>query len=104
MLTVPAPSDVPAVAGTRVPNVSLHVPGFTVLMRYQPVVISPFGLPEPLSNADVDVTLVAAEVAAVGAAAHAALALPRTNVTAAARRRIPRTRAPAPVLQRPPRH
>ena len=58
---VPAPSPVPLVAGTRVPNVSLQVPGLVVVMRNQPVVASPFGLPEPLSTADVVVTDVAAD-------------------------------------------
>ena len=74
----------PLVAGTRVPNVSLQVTGFVVETRNQPVVASPFGLPEPLSAADVLVTDVAADVAAVGAAANATLAVPSTSRTAAA--------------------
>ncbi len=79
------PSPVPLVAGTRVPKMSLQVPGLVVLMRNQPVVASPFGLPEPLSTADVVMTDVAAVVAAVGAAAAATLAVPSTSATAAAR-------------------
>src|SRR4029077_17358884 len=84
-LVAPVPSPVPLVAGTRVPNVSLQVPGLVVAMRNQPVVASPFGLPDPFSDADVLTTDVAADVAAVGAAAAATLAVPSTSATAAAR-------------------
>jgi len=77
-------SAVPLVAGTRVPNVSLQVPGLTVLTRNQPVVASPFGLPEPLSDADVEVIPLAAVVAAVGAAANAARDAPSASRTVAA--------------------
>ena len=62
------------------PNVSLHVTGFVCgdpgTSRWSP---SPFGLPEPLSAADVLVTDVAADVDAVGAAANATLAVPSTS-------------------------
>ena len=78
------PSAVPLVAGTRVPNVSLQVPGLTVLTRNQPVVASPFGLPEPLSDADVEVIPLAAVVAAVGAAANAARDAHNASTTVAA--------------------
>ncbi len=74
----------PLVAGTRVPNVSLHVPGLVVAIRNQPVVASPFGTPEPLSSADVVVMLLAAVVAAVGAAAKAARAAPNATTIVAA--------------------
>ena len=80
---VPVPSAVPLVAGTRVPNVSLQVPGLVVAMRNQPVVASPFGLPDPLSAADVVVMLLAAVVAAVGAAASAARDAPSASTTVA---------------------
>src|ERR1051325_9139466 len=85
MLPVPVPSPVPLVAGTRVPNVSLQVPGLVVLMRNQPVVASPFGLPEPFRTADVVITLVAGDVAAVGAAANATFAVPSASANAPAR-------------------
>ena len=103
-MVVPDPSPVPLVAGTRVPNVSLHVPGLVVEIRNKPVVASPFGLPVPLSAADVDVTDVAADVDAVGAAANATLDVPSDSNTAAARSSHgPRCAKRAWVLQRPPR-
>jgi hypothetical protein len=57
----------------------LQVPGFVVLMRYQPVVSSPLGVPVPLSNAEVVVIDVAAEVVASGAAASARADVPSTS-------------------------
>ena len=78
-LVVPDPRPVPLVAGTRVPNVSLHVTGFVVEIRNNPVVASPFGLPEPFRAADVLVTAEAADVEAVGAAANATFAVPSTS-------------------------
>jgi hypothetical protein len=67
----PEPRSVPLIAGTRVPKVSLHVPGFVALIRNQPVVSSPLGLPVPLSDAELVVIIVAAVVVATGAAANA---------------------------------
>lgn len=66
----PEPNDVSdaLLAGTRVPKLSLHVPGFTVEYRKCPNVGSPFGLAEPFSVAELEVMAVAAEVVAVGAA------------------------------------
>jgi hypothetical protein len=58
---------VPPAEGARVPNASLQLPGFTVLYRNQPVVVSWFGFAEPLSVAPVLVTEVAATVDTVGA-------------------------------------
>ena len=48
----------PPATGTRVPKVSLHVPGFEALYLNQPVAALPFGLTEPFSVAVVSVTLV----------------------------------------------
>ena len=89
---MPDPSPVPLVAGTRVPNVSLHAPGLVVAMRYQPVVASPFGLPEPLSDADVVVIVVAAVVAAVGAAAKATFDVSESATNTGAARNSPESR------------
>lgn len=63
---LPEPSDDPPLAGARIPNVSLQVPGLVVLYRNQPVVDAPLGVPEPFNNADAAVTPVAAAVVAVG--------------------------------------
>ena len=63
---VPDPSADPPLDGARIPNVSLHVPGLVALYRNHPVVVAPFGLPEPFSVAVVSVIGVAAEVVAVG--------------------------------------
>jgi hypothetical protein len=65
---VPEPRALPPVAGARVPNVSLQVPGFVVPYRNHPVVASWFGLAEPFSVAPVLDTEVAAAVTTVGAA------------------------------------
>src|SRR5690349_16163008 len=65
---VPAPSVVPPLAGARVPNVSLHVPGFVLAYRNQPVAASPRGFALPLSVAPVLVTEDAAAVVTAGAA------------------------------------
>ena len=76
----------PLAAGTRVPNTSSQVPGFVELMRNQPVVCSPLGLPAPLSTADDVVIDVAAEVVAVGVAASTPNGVKKTSTNAAARR------------------
>jgi hypothetical protein len=47
----PAPSDVPPVAGNRVPKVSSHASGLVDEYRNQPVVADRFGVAEPLSVA-----------------------------------------------------
>jgi hypothetical protein len=57
---VPVPSPVPPLAGARVPNASLQVPGFAVLYRNQPVAVAPLGLAEPFKVAELEVTTVAA--------------------------------------------
>ena len=56
----------PLLDGTRVPNVSLQVPGLVVLMRNQADAEEPFGLALPLSCAGVLSTDVAAVVVVVG--------------------------------------
>jgi hypothetical protein len=48
-------------------------------MRNQPVVSSPFGVPDPLSAADEVVTELADEVAAAGAAAKEEVTVQSTN-------------------------
>jgi hypothetical protein len=85
-LMAPDPRSVPPAAGTRVPNTSSHDPGFVALMRNHPVVCSPFGVPEPLSDADDVVIEVAADVVAVGAAANTRNEVRNTSTNAAARR------------------
>ena len=62
----PEPKDEPPLTGARVPKTSLQVPGLVVLYRNQPVAAAPFGFEDPFSKADEVVTLVAAEVVAVG--------------------------------------
>src|SRR5881227_1692418 len=66
--TVPPPSEVPPDAGTRVPKLSLQVPGLVADQRNQPVAGSPLGMAEPLSVAVVPVTFEAASVVTDGAA------------------------------------
>jgi len=62
----PEPRAVPPLAGARVPNVLLHVPGLTVEYLNHPVVELPFGIAEPLSVALEVVTDVALPVVTVG--------------------------------------
>jgi hypothetical protein len=63
---LPAPSVAPPVEGARAPNVSLHVPGFVVEKRKNPVVAPPLGVAVPFNVAvDAD-TAVAAVVVADG--------------------------------------
>jgi hypothetical protein len=62
---------VPPLEDTRVPKVSVHVPGLTVAYRNQAVVTLPPGFAEPLRLADESVTDPAAEVVTEGAAANA---------------------------------
>src|SRR3954462_3174727 len=66
---VPAPSAEPPVAGARVPNESLHVPGLTVENRNHAVVASPSGFAVPLSVASAPVTAVGAPVVTAGGSA-----------------------------------
>jgi hypothetical protein len=54
--------------GTRVPNVSLQVPGLTVSMRNQPEVASPLGFAAPFRVAPVVVMPEGALVVTVGSA------------------------------------
>ena len=60
------PRDDPPLAGARVPNVSLHVPGSVDEYRNQPVADEPLGLPDPFNSAEAFVAPVAGNVAAVG--------------------------------------
>ena len=64
---LPDPRDDPPLRGARVPKVSSHVPGFTVLYRNQPVAMAPLGSPVPFSEAEVEDTEVADVVVATGA-------------------------------------
>jgi hypothetical protein len=66
MLEVPEPSPIEPTAGAGVPKLLLHVPGFVVSYRNQPVALAPMGFPEPFNVAVVDVMLLAAKVVAVG--------------------------------------
>ena len=71
VLPVPMPTPVPPDVGTRVPNVSLHVPGLVVSMRNQPVVDSPPGFTVALSEAELAPMPVGVVVVTTGAAARA---------------------------------
>ena len=66
---VPAPSAVPAAAGARVPNESLHVPGLVSAYRNHAVVAAPFGFAEPFNVADVVAKLDADCVVTLGCVA-----------------------------------
>ena len=66
-LVLPLPSEVPA-TDTRVPKVSLQVPGLVAEYRNQPVPAVPRGFAEPFNVALVPVISVAAEVMTAGAA------------------------------------
>lgn len=68
---MPAPRLVLPESGTRVPKVSLHVPGVLVSMRNHAVVLEPFGLPAPFRMADVWVIEEAEFVDTVGGSAAA---------------------------------
>src|SRR6185436_673542 len=63
---LPAPSDEPPDAGTRVPKLSLQAPGLTADQRNQPVAASRRGLAAPLSVAVVLPTPPAALVVVSG--------------------------------------
>ncbi len=63
---VPEPKLVLPESGTRVPKVSLHVPGFVVLIRNHALVVLPFGFPVLFKSADVGVIEDAALVVADG--------------------------------------
>ena len=58
----------PPDVGARVPKTSLHVPGFVVLYRNQPVEDDPFGIADPLTVAPVPEMAVAGVVVTAGAA------------------------------------
>jgi hypothetical protein len=66
---LPLPSEVPPVAGLRVPKVALHAPGFVAPYRKKLVVAPPLGEAEPFSVAEVAPTALAAAVVTVGSAA-----------------------------------
>ena len=68
---LPLPIEVPPLLGTRVPNASLHEPGFDASMRNQPVVAAPLGLMVPLSDAEVPPMPLAALVTTVGSVTSA---------------------------------
>src|SRR4051812_7385665 len=68
---LPAPSAVPAMFGTRVPNTSSQVTGFVVEIRNHAVVAAPLGFAEPLSVAVVVVTPLCSDVVTVGVFAGA---------------------------------
>jgi hypothetical protein len=63
---MPEPTFVPPLAGARVPNVSLHVPGLAVEYRNQPVVVAPPGTDDAFRRAVAPVISVALLVLDVG--------------------------------------
>ena len=62
----PLPSAVPPVAGRRVPNESLQVPGLVVEKRNQPVALAPLGVAVAFIVAEVWVMALAAWVTTAG--------------------------------------
>ena len=66
---LPLPSEVPPVAGTRVPKLLVHAPGLVCDQRKKPSLAAPRGIALPFNVAELLVTTVAAMDVVDGASA-----------------------------------